>query len=318
MAEPAIATLTINPAIDVSTAVDRLVPFTKMRCRPAHRDPGGGGINVARVLQRLGVATTAIYPAGGGSGDLLQQLMAREELTSLVVPGATAVREDITVFDEGSGAQYRLVFPGEPLAAGVVAAALAALDALQPAPRLVVGSGSLPPGVAEDFYGEVVRRATRRGARAAIDAPGPLLRPALEQGAFLIKPNLGEFQALAGTASADERALVAAGRHLIGRYGVTLIALSLGPAGALLISADQALRAGGLPVHAKTVSGAGDCFLAGLLWRLLADDGLADALRFAVAAGSAALLRPGTQLAQRDDIARLAAEVSVTAIGPAP
>ena len=94
-----IVTLTINPAIDVSTSVKKMMPFTKMRCAQAHRDPGGGGINVARVLKRLGVEATAIYPAGGATGQLLASLVEREGVRSIVIPTSNGTREDITIFD---------------------------------------------------------------------------------------------------------------------------------------------------------------------------------------------------------------------------
>ena len=110
-----IVTLTINPAVDVSTSVKKMVPFTKMRCAPAHRDPGGGGINVARVLKRLGIEATAIYPAGGATGQLLATLVEREGVRSIVIPTSNDTREDITIFDETTREQFRLVFPGAPL-----------------------------------------------------------------------------------------------------------------------------------------------------------------------------------------------------------
>ena len=110
-----IVTLTINPALDVSTSVKKMMPFTKMRCAPAHRDPGGGGINVARVLKRLGIDATAIYPAGGATGQLLATLVEREGVRSIVIPTSNDTREDITIFDETTREQFRLVFPGAPL-----------------------------------------------------------------------------------------------------------------------------------------------------------------------------------------------------------
>ncbi|WP_253712285.1 1-phosphofructokinase family hexose kinase [Bradyrhizobium sp. WD16] len=310
-----IATLTINPAVDVSTTVKKIVPFTKMRCSPEHRDPGGGGINVARVLKRLGIDAATIYPAGGGTGQLLSSLIEREGLRSVVIPTTHETRQDITVFDEMSRQQYRFVFPGEPLAEMEWQTCLKLIGALSPPPRFVVASGSLPPGVPEDFFGRVVLAAKEMGSRAIIDTAGPLLKPALEHGAYLIKPNLGEYQTLAGTASADEAALIGAGRHLIERYHIEIIALSMGPAGALLITRDIALRAKGLPIEPKSVSGAGDSFLAAMIWSLMTDDSLSRALRYGVAGGSAALLNPGTELCRAEDVHRLASEVVIVPAG---
>ena len=93
-----IITLTINPAVDISTSVKKMVPLTKMRCAPAHRDPGGGGVNVARVLKRLGAQATAIYPAGGATGQSLAALVEREGVRSTVIPTLNDTREDVTIF----------------------------------------------------------------------------------------------------------------------------------------------------------------------------------------------------------------------------
>ena len=95
-----IITLTVNPAIDVSTSAGRIAPFTKLRCAPARRDPGGGGINVTRVVSKLGGEAAAIYPAGGATGQLLRQLLEREGLQSLAIPTSEVTREDFTVFEE--------------------------------------------------------------------------------------------------------------------------------------------------------------------------------------------------------------------------
>jgi 6-phosphofructokinase 2 len=181
-------------------------------------------------------------------------------------------------------------------------------------PRFVVASGSLPAGVPEDFYGHLARAAQAAGSKAVVDAPGWLLKPAIEAGLYLIKPNLREFQTLAGIESADPTELIAAARALIDRYPVELIALSMGCDGALLVGRDLAWRAEGLPIAPASVSGAGDSFLGAMLWSLIRHDSLPTALRFGVAAGSAALLHPGTELCLRADVERLAAQVVVTTV----
>ncbi len=308
-----IVTLTINPALDVSTSVKKMMPFTKMRCAPAHRDPGGGGINVARVLRRLGIDATAIYPAGGATGQLLADLLEREGVRSIVIPASNDTREDLTIFDETTREQFRLVFPGAALSEGEWQACLESLAGITPAPAFVIASGSLPAGVPHDFFGRVVR-ASKARSKVIVDTSGPFLKPALEAGVYLIKPNLGEFQELAGVASADDAALIEAGRRLFDRYRIEIIALSMGPAGALLITRDTVLRANGFPIEPISVSGAGDSFLGAMVWSLANDGSLEIALRYGVAGGSAALLNPGTELCRAEDVRRLASEVIVTSI----
>jgi 6-phosphofructokinase 2 len=312
-----IVTLTINPAVDISTSVKKMVPFTKMRCAQAHRDPGGGGINVARVLKRLGIETTAIFPAGGATGQLLATLLEREGVPSIVIPTSNDTREDITIFDETTREQFRLVFPGAPLSDIEWQECLGAIARITPPPAFVIASGSLPAGVPHDFYGRVAQ-ASKAHSKIIVDTSGPFLKAALEAGVYLIKPNLREFQELAGIASTDEATLVEAGRRLFDRYRIEVIALSMGPDGALLITRDMAMRASGLPVEAVSVSGAGDSFLGAIVWSLLNSDSLEIALRYGVAGGSAALLNPGTELCRADDVHRLASEVTVTPIARNP
>jgi len=306
-----IVTLTINPAIDVSTSVTKLAPFTKMRCAPAHRDPGGGGINVARVLKRLGIDAIAIYPAGGATGQLLADLVEREGVRSIVIPTLNDTREDITIFDETTREQFRFVFPGAPLSDLEWQACLGALARVDPPPAFVVASGSLPAGVPPDFYGRVVQ-AAKAHSKVIVETAGPFLMAALEAGVYLIKPNLREFQELAGITATDEAALVEAGRRLLVRYPIEVIALSVGPDGAILITRDLALRANGLPIEPISVSGAGDSFLGAMVWSLVNSDSVAVALRFGVAGGSAALLNPGTELCRPEDIHRLASQIVIT------
>ncbi|WP_461331165.1 1-phosphofructokinase family hexose kinase [Bradyrhizobium diazoefficiens] len=286
---PPIVTLTINPAVDVSTSVRKMLPFTKMRCAEAQRDPGGGGINVARVLTRLGVDAIAIYPAGGATGQTLAALVEHESVRSIVIPAANSTREDITVFDETTREQFRLVFPGALLNEFEWQQCLDAVTRVSSQAGFVIASGSLPPGVPADFYGRVVK-ASRGVAKVIVDTTGDALKAALEAGVYLIKPNLREFQDLARISTEDEPSLLEAGRSLLDRYRIEIIALSLGSQGALLLARDIALRANGLPIEPVSVSGAGDSFLGAMVSSFAHSNDLEAALRYGVAGGSAALL----------------------------
>lgn len=308
-----IVTLTINSAVDVSTSVRKMVPFTKMRCAQALRDPGGGGINVARVLKRLGIEATAIFPAGGATGQLLATLVEREGVPGIVIPTLNDTREDITIFAETTREQFRLVFPGAPLSDIEWQQCLGAIARITPPPAFIIASGSLPAGVPHDFFGRVAQ-ASKAHSKTIVDTSGPFLRAALEAGVYLIKPNLREFRELAEISSTDEATLIEAGHRLFDRYRIEVIALSMGPDGALLITRDMALRARGLPIEPVSVSGAGDSFLGAMVWSLVNSSSLETALRYGVAGGSAALLNPGTELCRPEDVHRLASEVIVTPV----
>lgn len=160
--------LTMNPAVDVSTHTPRVVPADKLRCGPAQREPGGGGLNVARVVQRLGGHSTALYPAGGPSGAWLDAHLRDAGLPLQRIAIAGDTRESFTVQAQDSGLEYRFVLPGPLLAAAEWQACLDAVDATPQAPAFVVASGSLPPGVPDDFYARVSARARRRGVRTIL------------------------------------------------------------------------------------------------------------------------------------------------------
>jgi 6-phosphofructokinase 2 len=310
-----VVTLTLNPAIDLSTSVDRVEPVRKLRCGPGRRDPGGGGVNVARAASRLGCDVTAVYPIGGEVGAMLRRLLDGEGIASLTVPIEGETREDVTVLDQASGEQYRFVLPGPPLLASEWAACLRALRSLGPGPAYVCASGSLPPGAPDDAYAQVAALAAEWGARFLLDTSGAALKAALGAPAYLIKPNLRELRELTGAALEDQAAMIRACRGLIARGHVEVVALSLGADGALLVSGDQAWRAPALAIRPASTVGAGDSFLGAMVWALAAGRPLDEAFRWAVAGGSAALLAPGTELCLAADVARLVSQVMVEAVG---
>jgi 6-phosphofructokinase 2 len=310
-----VVTLTMNPSVDLSVSVERVVPFRKLRCAADRRDPGGGGINVARVTKRLGADVTAIYPAGGTLGQLLRRLVDEEGIPASTASIAGETREDFTVHEQSSGAQYRFVLPGPPLAEQEWRACLDMVAALDSRTRFVVGSGSLPPGVPDDFYRRVAQLAKSSSRKIIVDSSGPALRAALGAGVYLIKPSLNEFRGLMGGAPLETEAdWITAGRLLVDRGQVEVVALTLGDRGALLVTRDRVLRAQALAIKPASVVGAGDSFLGAMTWSLAAGHPLETAFRYGVAAGSAALLMPGTELCRRDDVERLVNEVGVRVI----
>lgn len=312
-----VVTLTLNPAIDVSTSTERVEPTRKLRCAPGRRDPGGGGINVARVARRLGAEAVAIYPAGGITGRLLQQLVDREEVRSLVVPATGETREDFTVLEAASGEQYRFVLPGPHLHGVEWMACLKTLADMAVKPDIVCVSGSLPPGVPDDFYARVAEIVASWGVRLALDCAGAPLRAALEERIFLIKPNLRELAELTGQSLDDDASRVRACRDLITTRRIEAVALTLGADGAMLVTRDEVLRAPGLPIEPISTVGAGDSFLGALVWALASRLTLAEAFPYAVAAGSAALMADGTELCRAEDVLRLLPRVTVDALAPA-
>jgi 6-phosphofructokinase 2 len=315
---PDIVTLTINPAIDIFVNVPHVVPTGKMRCSVPKRDPGGGGINVARVAHRLGCSVTAIYPTGGAIGKLLHRLLEREGVDSVVTPSHVETRENFTAYEEATGEQYRFVLPGSALHRAEWEAVLDKLTTLPQKPNLVVASGSVPPGVPEDFFARAARHAKRLGAQCVVDTSGPALKAALAEGVALIKPNLLEFSDLFDVSLGNDEARIAACRQLISNGRVEAVALTLGQQGALLVTAHHAFRSHPLAIQPVSTVGAGDSFLGGLVAALAAGKGWREAFRIAVAAGSAAVLSPGTELCREEDVLRLLPQVEISEMTLAP
>ena len=234
---PDIVTLTINPAIDIFVNVGHVEPTRKLRCSPPKRDPGGGGINVARVAHRLGGNVAAIYPIGGAIGKLLHRLVEREGIDSLVTPSHVETRENFTAYEVDSGNQYRFVLPGSALHRAEWEACLDKLVTLKEKPKFVVASGSVPPGVPDDFFARVVREGKRLGAKTVIDTSGAALAAALDEGVTLIKPNLAELSEFAGAALNSDADRIGACCKLIVNGRTQAVALTLGEQGALLVTA---------------------------------------------------------------------------------
>jgi 6-phosphofructokinase 2 len=310
---PAIVTLTVNPAVDIATTVERIVPGHKLRCAPPLVHPGGGGVNVARVAARLGADVVALHTAGGLAGDLLGRLLAAERLATVPVPVAGSTRENFSVQDLATGEEFRFVLPGPTLLPAEWLAFLERCIAWGAAARFVVASGSLPPGVPADFYARLAAGLGGR-SRLVLDCSGDALAATLEAEVFALKPSLGELRQLTGEPLESETQQLRACRRLVDAGRVSMVALSLGAQGALLVTAGGAWRAAGLPVTVVGTIGAGDSFVAGLVEALVRDAAPQEALRHAMAASAATVQTRGTGLCDARQAAALLPLVTVEPI----
>lgn len=309
-----IVTLTMNSALDVSTSTDTVVSGHKMRCGTTRIDPGGGGVNVARVVRRLGGQALAIYTAGGATGGAFRQLIEAERVPTLAVPIAGSTRESFTVDESSTAKQFRFVLEGPELTEPEWQACLDVLEQWLPIGGFVVASGSLPPGVPDDFYARVARLARRHEAHCIVDASGAALSEALSEGVFLVKPSGRELASHLGRALGTEDSQVEAASSLVADGSAEFVALTLGGAGAVLASKDRVRRLQVPPVQVQSTVGAGDSFLAAFVLRLAQGHGPDAAFRAAVAAGSATAMTAATELCHRDDVERLEAELAASAV----
>lgn len=301
-----IATLTMNPAMDLSTSTARVAPTSKLRCSLPRYDPGGGGINAARVVATLGGEVVAVYPAGGPFGDMLVRTLDDLGLPQRRVPITGDTRESFTVDEGDSGLQYRFVLPGPTLSTLEQRACLDAIASLQPLPGYLVLSGSFPPGVAVSFFDEVAALARRIGARLVLDCSGEALQYAVARGGiYLIKPSLSELASVAGQALDSAEAQESAVRALIERGAAEIVVLSLGGEGAVLGSRAGVQRFRACDVPVRSAVGAGDSMVGAIVYALANGQDLNSAVRYGIAAGCATIMRPGTELCLRGDVERL-------------
>jgi 6-phosphofructokinase 2 len=299
-----ILTITLNPALDVLTTIDQVSDTHKMRCGPTLKHPGGGGVNVARVLHRLGANCVALYLAGGVTGERHHQLMNAEKVRCHVMPIAEETRESFSVHETSSGKDFRFVLPGPNVTTAEYEAVFDYVKQHMPKKFLVI-SGGLAPGVPDNFYARLALLAKQHGVRVVLDTNGPALAEALKVGVYLFKPSLRELRDLTRQALPDEDSQIAAAQQLIQSGQAEIVAVSLGAEGAMVVGAREHWCARSIKVDVQTTIGAGDSFVAAMVWALNRDESLRKAFQFGMASGAAALLAPGTSLSQAADIAQL-------------
>lgn len=300
MAEPRILTLTLNPAVDVACAAEAVLPTIKIRTTGETHDPGGGGVNVARVLHELGADTQAIILAGGPVGAHLEELVAESGVHCQRLRIAGDTRICTTVQDRATGLEYRFV-PEGPLVSPAELTAARSLAAGLPGDWLVA-SGSLPRGAPAEAYLPFAADAAAAGRPFVLDTSGPALACALGQGLALIKPSLREFRALTGRTLPDAASQDTAAHELVAAGAVQRIAVSLGEQGALLATREGLWRMAALPVQARGAVGAGDSFVAAMVLALARGAPPREALAWGMAAGAAAVSSTGTAHPKRADV----------------
>lgn len=308
-----VLTVTVSPALDVSADIDRLVPDQKLRAEHWRREPGGGGVNVARVLHRLDVAATAFVVAGGAIGSELVDLMSGEGLhvSTFTIPDNT--RESFAFTETSTNRQYRLSGPG-PGIDEWAALHRRIVDETR-AVRTVVLSGGLAPGLPPDFYAGIIADLDP-DTTTIVDSHGPALAAVVARAATVVKPSQKELAQLVGWEPRTADEIERAAREVLDQGEVRAVVASRGPTGALLSVRNQPpLWLRPPPVRPVSTVGAGDSMVAGIAASLTRGHDLAEAVRFGVAAGTAAVLTPGSNLCRREDVEVLVDQVVVDAAG---
>ncbi len=303
-----ILTVTLNPCIDKSSKVEIIKPESKLRCTEVVNEPGGGGINVSKALQKLETPSVALFPAGGNNGNMLCHLLKEEGLVFHAVDTKVETRENWVMLETSTNSQFRFTFPGREVMEETITTLVDQIRSFSP--TFVVASGSLPLGLPDYFYGLIVKSATAVGAKCIVDTSGPALQALKGKHAYLIKPNISELCKMLQVDWLDKADVPGAAQQAISDGFAEIIVVSMGPDGAWMVSEDQQYFVPAPPVEKKSTVGAGDSMVAGITYMLQKNMPLKDAIRFGVACGSAATMNDGTQLFKKEDAEKLFAIIN--------
>jgi 6-phosphofructokinase 2 len=314
---PGIITITFSPCIDKSMSVASLIPEKKLECSLPKFEPGGGGINVARAIKKLGGEATAIYPVGGYTGKFFLELMEKEKIPSIVIETENETRENIIVLEESTNQQYRFGMPGTTLKENEWQQLLREIEQAKD-PDFIVASGSLSPGIPLDIFARIAALAKKKNARLVVDTSGEALKYAAAEGVYLLKPNLGELRSLVNKDYLQSYEIAPAAKQIIAKGHCEVVMVSMGAEGAMLVTKDITQIITPPPVRRKSTVGAGDSMVAGILISLSKQEDLVTAARYGVASGTAATMNPGTELCRKEDADLLFKQIATAVKQPEP
>lgn len=300
-----IYTLTLSPSLDSATMTPQIYPEGKLRCSAPVFEPGGGGINVARAITHLGGKATAIFPAGGATGEHLVALLADEQVAVDTVDARDWTRQNLHVHVESSGEQYRFVMPGAKLSDDEFRQLEEKVLAIESGSLLVI-SGSLPPGIETEKLTALVQAVLQRGIRCIVDSSGEALKAALEPGQLeLVKPNQKELSALVNRELNQPDDVRTAAEELVRTGKAHRVVVSLGPQGALAVDKTGCVQVVPPPMKSQSTVGAGDSMVGAMVLKLAQGASLLEMARYGVAAGSAATINQGTRLCSLADTQKI-------------
>ncbi|MCY0095505.1 1-phosphofructokinase family hexose kinase [Hoeflea ulvae] len=297
-----ILTITLNPAFDVSTSVGTVKPGPKLRCDEPRYDPGGGGVNVSRAISRLGGVSTAFVALGGQTGAMFHSLLDAEdfEVTQFDIEGNT--RQSLAVIETSTSKQYRFQLPGPEWSPAQTARMLEHLRAHLSAGRVVVLSGSLPPGVPADIATTVNQLAVEAGAQLILDTSGAALAAAAGNPGppfALLRMDGAEAAEVSGLKFATPAELADYGLDLIRKGAAERLVMSIGAKGTVGVSAQERFFCQPPKLETLSAIGAGDSMVAAIAMQLAQGASFPDAVRHGVAAAGSAVLTPATELCSK-------------------
>jgi 6-phosphofructokinase 2 len=297
-----IVTLTVNPALDKSAKVDGLIPEQKLTCHSIDHQPGGGGINISRILKRLGESSVCFFTSGGENGKRIESLLHEESINTYAFQVQNSTRENFSVVDTATNFQYRFGMPGKAISDNELKTITTKIvDTLQEGDILAL-SGSLTTNMPSDFYVNLIKLLKSKHVKIVLDTSGPALKQAIEHQVCLVKPNLRELAYLAGKDFLTNKEQEDFAMQLVKAKKVEYVVVSMGPKGAFMASEEGIVYQQTPAVPVKSTVGAGDSMVAGLIYGMRHNFEAKKMLQYGVACGSATTMSEGTNLASIENI----------------
>lgn len=300
-----VVTLTINPALDKSAKVAEMTPFDKLECSDITYHPGGGGVNISRVLHRLAIDSHCLFPYGGKTGEHLKDLLKAQHINVFATPISIWTRENFAVFDEKTGLQFRFGMPTTPFNEVEMESVEKLINEQVENNDIFVISGSLPVGLPTDYYSKLIQNLTAKGVKVIVDTSGPVFNEVLKNELFLIKPNQKELARLAGVEAQTKEEQEAFALKMVVEQIAQYVVVSLGKDGAFIAHKNGIDYVSAPVISVKSTIGAGDSMVAGLIYAITQNETPKNMLRWGVACGVSATLSEGSDLAHKINIDKI-------------
>lgn len=312
-----ITTVTLNPSIDKTIYISKLIPNDTNRVINVEMDAGGKGINCARMLRRLGVETTVVAMLGGKSGDFVASVLKNEGICLEAITTKTNTRSCVCVEESAGTPPTTFNERGGPIEHKELVDLLELAKNVSRESSYVVFGGSVPPGINDDIYRVLIDIASAGGAKSILDADGLALVEGLKAKPYMIKPNRDEVERLLGIEFVSKSDAARAALTL-GERGIELVVISLGKQGAM--ACQDGIIYYAEPPEVKVVStiGSGDSMIAGMLCALKNGAGVDEALKLGCAAGAATAMSNGANIGAKADVDELLSQIRVSKIEPSP
>ncbi|WP_306120262.1 MULTISPECIES: hexose kinase [unclassified Roseitalea] len=316
MSQRTILTITLNPAVDIATEVDEVIADSKLRCGPPQFDPGGGGVNVARAVGKLGGTACALIALAGATGDMLASMLETDGVDMRRIPVDGQTRQSFTARETSTGRLYRFVTPGPPWRDEDTTTLNRMLAETLDQDAFVVISGSFPPGADHKLVPQIVETVGARGGHVVVDTSGPVLHALAGEptGLHTLRMDREEAIATSGRALDTGADFADFGQTLIAAGVAENVVMGMGPRGSVGVSAGARFMTARPVLDPISAVGAGDSFVAAMTLAMARGADLEAALAQGTAAAASAVMTPGTALCDADQTARFLAEVTTTAL----